>query len=298
MRFISRQNLNLNQPADNPRQRRNTPATPETPKPSLLTKRQRIVLVSIIMCIGLLFTLSNNLLFYRVQFVIGLGIVAYFLSLWALWEGMTKLKALMLLLLPSLFTVAIATFSFLIKPGWVIPLWMIKVFTSMVYGLSFYSILLSQNVFNVAAASRTIPLYRAASTVTFLFTLITGFLMFGVVLSFNLPFYLNGLIVVVISFLLSLPTLWSVNLEDLKLSLLIYAGLVSLMVGQMAMALSFWPIATTMWSLFLSTSLYLLLGMMTEILKERATPRIIYEYIGIGLGVLLFTFLATSWTGY
>lgn len=255
-----------------------------------LNKRQKIVLASIFLTIGLVVTLLHNNIFYKVQFVVTLGVIAYFLSLWALFEGMTRLKAITLLILPFLFTIAMASFAYLL------PLrWLVRVPVSVVYGLCIYFILLSQNVFNVAAI-RTIPLYRAASTVSFLFTLITAFFLYSVLLSLNLIFYWNSLIVFLITFPLSIQILWSIEMEKLTGLLIIISFITSLIVSQLALGLSFWPLTPTMWALCLSSALYIMLGVITEALKERLSRRVVFEYLAIGVIVFIFTTFVTSWT--
>lgn len=256
-----------------------------------MNKRQKIIIAAILLTIGLLFAVSHNNLFYRVQFVLGLGVLAYLISLWALWEGMTRLKAVVLLTLPAFFTIAMASFAYLL------PLrWLVRMPFAVFYGLCTYFILLSQNVFSVAAI-RTIPLYRAASTVSFLFTLITAFLLYSVVYSLNLPFFWNALAIFVITFPLVLQIIWSVEMESLDSRTIVTSFVVTLITAQFALALSFWPVATTMWSLFLASSLYVMLGVMTEQLRDRLTSRIAAEYLAIGVVIFLFTSWFTSWTG-
>ncbi|MBI3486359.1 hypothetical protein HY025_05485 [Candidatus Daviesbacteria bacterium] len=258
----------------------------------LFSKRQKIVIASIFITVGLLFfTQLKPLLIAQYQYILGLSILAYLLSLWALWEGMSRLKAVVLLTLPTLFTLGLASFYFLLPVRW-----LTRLPVAIIFGLSFYSLLLSQNVFNVAS-ERTIPLYRAASTVAFLFTLITIFFLFNVVFALKLNFYLNGLLVFLISFPLILQTLWSIEMEQVTSQVLIFSFILSLVMGEFAIAFSFWPIIPTIWSLTLSTMFYCLLGLTTQFWKERLSLRLVLEYLGVGGGVLIFTILTTSWVG-
>ncbi len=256
-----------------------------------LTKRQKIVISSIIITLGLLFIQTVNFFVLRYRLVLSLSIFALFLSLWALWEGMTKIKAVMLLILPTLFTLGVSSFYFLLPIRW-----LTRLPVAAAFGISFYSLLLSQNVFNVASV-RTIPLYRAASTVSFLFTLITAFFLFNVVFALNQPFFLNALEVIAISFPLIMQVLWSIEMENITAPILVYSGILSLVMGECAMALSFWPVVPTIWSLMLCTLLYILLGLVTELFRERLSGRVVWEYLGVGIIVLFFGTLVTSWVG-
>lgn len=218
--------------------------------------------------------------------------MAYVLSLFSLWEGLNLTKAVTLMILPAFFTIAVASFYFLLPVRW-----LTRVPVAVLFGLSFYLLLLAQNVFNVASL-RTIPLYRAASTTSFLFTLLAAFFLYHVIAAFNLMFLWNGLAVMVISFPLILQILWSIEMEDtISINILFQSFILSLILGELALSLSFWPTATTIWALFLSSAMYVLVGLTTQKLRGRMNKRVVYEYIGIGIIVLLVSFLATSWGG-
>lgn len=254
-----------------------------------LSKRQKIIVACTIITIGLISTQLINIFFLRYRFIFGLGLLAYLVSLWVLWEGITRQKAVVLMILPTMFAVAVASFYFLLPVRWLTRLPVAAIFF-----VSFYVLLLSQNVFNVAA-QRTIPLYRAASTVAFLFTLITAFFLFNVIFALQLPFYWNGLAVFLISLPLVMQMLWLLEMERVNNVVIIYSLLIALVAGESAIALSFWPAAPTVWSLFLSTILYVVLGIVLEHMRDRLTRRICIEYIAIGGLVFVLSSLATVW---
>lgn len=255
------------------------------------TKRQKIILASVLVTFGLLSTQLTDFNL-RFRFMAGLGILAGTLSLWALREGLNLTKAIILLILPTFFTIAVASFYFLLPVRW-----LTRLPVATFFGLTFYLLLLSQNVFNVAAI-RTIPLYRAASTATFLFTLLSGFFIFNVIYAFKLLFLWNGIMVFAVSFPLILQLLWSIEMEDrVGLSVIVQSLILALVLGELALAFSFWPMATTIWSLSLSSSMYVLVGITTQVLRGRLDKRMVWEYLGIGTMVFLVSFLLTSWTG-
>jgi hypothetical protein len=256
-----------------------------------INKRQKIILSSVLLTIGLLSTqlVDFNL---RFRFLGGLAVLAYALSLWSLWDGLNLTKAFVLMILPTFFTVALASFYFLLPIRW-----LTRLPVAILFGLTFYLLLLAQNVFNVASL-RTIPLYRAASTASFLFTLLSAFFLYNVIFAFNLLFFWNGLIVLVFSFLLILQVLWSIQMEDrISPAIVIQSFILSLILGELALTLSFWPSPTTIWSLSLASAMYVLLGLASQKLRGRINKRVVWEYAGIGAGVLLLSFLTTSWAG-
>ncbi|MBI2330509.1 hypothetical protein HYU94_03885 [Candidatus Daviesbacteria bacterium] len=256
-----------------------------------LNKRQKIVISTVILTIGLLSTqlVDFNL---RFRFLGGLAILAYALSVWSLWEGLNLTKAFVLMILPTFFAAGVASFYFLLPVRW-----LTRLPVALLFGLTFYLLLLAQNVFNVASL-RTIPLYRAASTASFLFTLLAAFFIYNVVFAFNLLFIWNGLIVALISFPLILQVLWSIQMEDrISGAIVIQSAILSLVLGELALSFSFWPMYPIIWPLTLSSAMYVFLGLATGILRGRTNKRVVWEYVGIGTVMFLVSFFTTSWVG-
>ncbi len=256
-----------------------------------LNKRQKIVISTLLLTMGLISTQLVNFEL-RFRFLGGLAVLAYALSFWSLREGLNLTKAVVLLILPTFFTVAAASFYFLLPIRW-----LTRLPVAVIFGLTFYLLLLAQNVFNVASL-RTIPLYRAASTASFLFTLLSAFFIYNVVFAFNLLFLWNGVIATLVSFPLILQVLWSIRMEDkISTAVIIQSAVLSLIMGELALSLSFWPMHPIIWSLSLSSATYVLLGLTTGELRGRLNRRVGLEYVGIGVIVLIVSFFMTSWSG-
>lgn len=264
-------------------------------RPNLnLDKRKKIILATCLITAALvLSTQTVYFLFLKYRLLLILGSVTYLLSLWALWEGMSRIKSVMLLLLPVSFTLAVAYFYFLLPVRW-----LTRIPVAVAFGLSFYILLLAQNVFNVSSI-RTIPLYRAASTTAFLFTIITSVFVFQVLHAVMLPFYWNGLAVFFVSFMLLLPMLWSIEMEKISAKIVVYAIALSLIVGEGALVLSFWPIPpnSLMWAIALGSVFFILLGVTLDVFREKLGRREVLSWMGFGLFVLAVILLTTSWTG-
>lgn len=260
-----------------------------------LNKRQKIIIVSVILSLGLISTQLVNFNL-RFKFMFGLAAVAYFLSLWALWTGINKTKAVILLVLPTLYTLAISSYYF------VLPIrWLTRLPVAIIFGLSFYLLLLSQNVFNVASI-RTIPLYRAASTAAFLFTWIAALFFYNVIDSLNLLFIWNAVAVILISFPLVLQLLWSVEMEDrVSSDNIAKSFVISLILGEFALALSFLPpietLITTLWSFQVAVMLYILVGITLDDLRSRLNSREVRWYLIVGIFVFITSLMIYSWVG-
>lgn len=259
----------------------------------ILNKRQKIVVTSIIVTLGfILVTQPVNVLFKRYYLVAILGGLAYFLSLISLWKGMSKSKAILLFILPVFYVVAFLGFYFLFK----YVRWLTRLPAALFFGISFYWLILSQNILNVAS-DRAIPLYRAASTANFVYTIFTFILLVGIIFSLNLPFFWNGLLVAIISFPLSIQSLWSIKMEKLSSQIIVYAAVLSLILGESALALSFWPQAPLVNALYVNSINYIFLGILSEYLRDKLRKRVIFEYSQIGGGLMLIIFLLTNFFG-
>lgn len=267
-----------------------------------LTKRQKIVSSSLILGVVFIFTtLSPHIFYKRYYLILVFGLLSYLLSFWSLWEGYTKqsfatnkTKILTLFTLPTFFCIGIASFYFVLNPDYI--RWLTRLPVAGITSAFLYLILLSQNVFNVAS-QRTIPLYRAASTSSLLFTMLTAVLIFSVIYTLRLDFYLNALYILLVSFILSLCVLWSVEMDKLSIQIIIYSFIISILIGELAMSFSFWPITPLFWAISLATTLYILLGMIHHFLRDRLTQKLIGEYLWLGGIVLLVIITLTSWTG-
>ena len=48
---------------------------------------------------------------------------------------------------------------------------------------------------------------------------------------------------------------------------------------------------------WLAKLVYVLVGLSTQFLRGRVIKRVVWEYVGIGVAILLISFFATPWTG-
>ncbi|MFC1727246.1 hypothetical protein ACFL0Y_01860 [Patescibacteria group bacterium] len=261
------------------------------PISSLLAKRQKFIITALLLSIGLLAIQLTNIT-WRYQAIAGLAFLTYWLSAWSLRPGLNGIEWLTTLVLPVFFTAGVGLFYFLLPVAW-----STRLPVAIVYGLGMYVLLLTENIFSVAAI-RTIQLLRAAHAVGFLLTLAVGFFLYDTVFSFRFDFWLNFLLVGLISCPLVLANLWSVNLEEkLNRKLWLFSLSFALILAEMALAFSFWPVSVVSGSLFLVTVMYILLGLGQLEFSEKLFKRSIYEYIGVGITVLLIMVMTTRWGG-
>lgn len=256
-----------------------------------LHKRQKFILTAVILAAGLLAIQVTNIP-WRYQAIGALAVLTYLLSAWSLVEGLTKIKWFTVLTLPVLFTAGVGLFYFLLPARW-----LARLPVALAYGLGIYVLLLTENIFSVAAI-RTIQLLRAAHAVGFLLTLVTAFFLYDTILSFRLDSWFNFLFVGVVSLPLLICGLWSINLEEgIGRKTWLYSFSLSLILAEMALAFSFWPVTVVTGSLFLVTTMYIILGLTQLEFSQKLFRRSIYEYLGVGIVVLLIMLFTTHWGG-
>jgi hypothetical protein len=257
---------------------------------SLFSKRQKIIFTTLVMSFGfILVTHQNIILFRQYHFIIILGVLCYILTFWTLLKGMNKTKALMVLVLPVVYVFSLIGFYFLFEQ----IRWLTRIPMAIFFGLSFYCLLLAQNVFHVAS-DRAIPLYRAATTANFVYSIFTLIMLHSIIFSFNLPFYWNGLLLFAGSLPVIIQSLWAVKIGDLTSHVIVYSAIVSLILAETGMALSFWPTSPLVSSLFLNAISYALLGTILELLKERLNRRTVVEYSSVGGILFAIIFFITT----
>ncbi|MBI3384734.1 hypothetical protein HY030_00905 [Candidatus Gottesmanbacteria bacterium] len=254
------------------------------------SKRQIFVISTLLLTLGLIATQLLPTAF-RYPSVLLLGFFSFLFSAFCLREDLSKHEWLTLLTLPTLFTLGVSYFYFLLPVRWITRL-PVAVF----YALGYYGVLLTENIFNVSAG-RTIQLIRAAQTVGFYLTLITCFLFLDLLFSLHLPFFVNFLLAFMALTLLFVQYFWSVRLTDkVERMVWIYAISLAFAASQIALAISFWPVRTLTSSLFLSSIFYAFLGIGGYELQDRLFKRVALEFITVPVFVFILMFVTTSWT--
>ena len=256
-----------------------------------LSKRQQFVIITFILAAGMVLTqLAPAELRYTM--VAALSLLTFLGTAFALREDLSGIEWLTLLTLPTLFTAAVGLFYFLLPVRWLTRLPVV-----ILYSIGMYALLLTENIYNVAA-ERTIALFRAAHSVGFLLSLLTYFLLTQTVLAFRLPHYSNVLLIGIISFFLLIDSLWAMELSA-RISGRVGRVSIALTVVLMELSwiLSFWPVSTTLIALFLTTCFYGLVGMGQQYLTERLYKKTIIEFLGVVSIVFSILILATRWRG-
>lgn len=254
-----------------------------------LSKRQRFVITSILLSTGFVGVafLDNQ---YRTLGIGSLGVITVLLFLWSLRESIRRDMTLLTLVLPFFFTISIGLFWFLL-PSSILA----RVPVVILCGLGIYTLCLTANIYSVASI-RTIALMRAARGVGFVLTLLTFFLILDTILSIREQVFVTSLLVMIISFPLYLQGFWSIPLgSKISKDVLTLSGISTLIMGEIALSLYFWPVTVVVGSLFYTVSAYVLLGLGQAKLEGRLFRQTAREYLTLGALVFIGMFFATRW---
>lgn len=256
-----------------------------------ITKRQQFVFVTLILTFGLVLT-QLAVEDWRYPMAFGLSLAAFFLSAFALRDDLRTIEWLSLLTLPTLFTAAVSLFYFLLPARW-----LTRVPVVLLYAIGMYALLLTENIYSVAA-DRTIALLRAAHSVGFLLTLVTFFLLVQTIMAFRFPFYLNTFFVILVSFFLVFQSLWSVVLENPVGSRVWHiAWIITVVLAETIWVFSFLPTRSTLTVLFLTTAFYGSVGMAQQYLVEKLYKKTVIEFFSLSVIVFFIVLITTHWRG-
>ena len=256
-----------------------------------MSKRKRFIITSLLLSLGFagIQFLENQYRFYAIGALTLLTIILFF---WSLREGIGKNMTVLTLVLPAFFTAGVGVFWFLLRAS-VFARLPIIIF----YGVGIYVLCLTSNIYSVAAI-RTIALLRAAHGVGFVLTLVTSFLVYDAILSLRVILPVTALAVTFLSFPLYLQGLWTASLEkEYSSELFSQAGIFSLIMGEIAAFLHFWPVTVVVGSLFLTVTMYMLLGLGQAKIEGRLFRETVREYLLVGALVFIGMFIATRWGG-
>ncbi|MFA6250581.1 MAG: hypothetical protein WC686_03710 [Candidatus Shapirobacteria bacterium] len=260
-----------------------------------MPKKIKYIISSVLAAVGFYFFIS---LPYEVRYF-GL-MVGTVLTMFCFWFGLgiifdkSLYIRLMSVILPSCFFVGFGMFIALL------PLSVLgMVSASVFFGVIFYILFLVENVFLVAIGYKTVPLYRAAYTVSLMVLLLAAFFMFDTLLSFNFPYWGNMLVVFVLSFLIFFYQFWAMTIElpddGVGKDKSVYVFIPAWLLSQIALVFSFWPVGIFKGSIYLVSGVYVLSGLIQAEIRERLFKRTWIMYIWIGVAILIGIISVTRW---
>lgn len=260
-----------------------------------MPKRLKYLISSILSALGfyLFISLPYNSHYYGL--LVGIVLIAF-----CFWFGLgivfnqSVYIRLMSIVLPVGFFVGFGLFAALLpQTFWV------NFLSSLFFGVVAYVIFLVENVFLVSIGNRTPLLYRAAYTVGLIILLLTVFFLFDSLFSFKFTYWLNAILILVISAISFMYHFYSVTIElpdDGKdKGIKSYILIPSLLVAELGLVLSFWPVGIFKGSVYLVMVVYIISSLIQLDLRGRLFKKSWITFVGISIAVFLGMILTTSW---
>ena len=261
-----------------------------------MPKRLKYFISSVIAAVGfnLYLGLSVESRYYGLMLLLAMVAFCFWFGLGIIFEGNIDTKV-MSVLLPVLWTLGFGLFSALLPTGW-LNILLLTIF----FGAVLYFMFLAENVFLVAIGYRTVPLYRAAYTVSLILILLVSFFVFNSLFSFKLPFWANMLTTVALGLLIFSYQYWAVAIElsddGREKGKWPYILIPTLLLTEFAGILSFWPVGIFKGSVYLVAVIYVISGLLQAEIRDRLFRGVALTYSYIGVAVAAAIILATSWS--
>lgn len=251
-----------------------------------MRRREKFVLSAFLLTLGLL-SMQFVGLTERYFLLLGLVVLTYGVSSWALNDDLQWYERFTLVPFSSLYIGVVGLFYFLLPENT-----LSLVLTMLIFGVGMYALLLTANIFSVAKG-RSIQLMHAAHAIQMLATIVMSLLFTNVLFSFNWPFWWNGLALGLFHAPLIFMTIWTFDLsstwEGIR-PLARHTLYASLILTEIGVIFSLIPFSIWHRSLFVMALVYLIVGVIESHGKGKLFTRTLTEY-GLAFGFLATLFL-------
>ncbi|MDP4009437.1 MAG: hypothetical protein Q8P53_00430 [Candidatus Shapirobacteria bacterium] len=260
-----------------------------------MSKRLKYIISSLVAALGFFFfaSLPFESRYYGLLVGIVLMVFCFWFGLGIVFEESLYTR-LMAVVLPVIFFIGFGLFIVLLPLNSLATLGI-----SIFFGLISYVMFLVENVFLVSIGYRTPPLYRAAYTVSFIVLLLTSFFLFDSLFSFRFNYWINMPLIFIISGLIFLYHFYSVSIEladdGKNKNIWAYVLIPSLLMSQLGLVFSFWPVGIFKGSIYLVSVIYVLCSLLQADVRDRLFRRTWLTYTWIGTAIILAIVLMVSW---
>ena len=260
-----------------------------------MPKRVKYLISSIIATTGFYFFISLPYSSHYYGLLVGAVLTAFcfWFGLGIIFDQSLYIR-LMSVILPVGFFVGFGLFAALLPQTFLTVL-----LTSLFFGVICYVMFLVENVFLVSIGYRTPPLYRAAYTVGLVLLLLTTFFLFDSLFSFKVIYWLNGIFVFIISWMVFMYLFYSVTIElsddGKEKNFWVYVLAPAFFMSQLGLVLSFWPVGIFRGSIYLVAAVYVISGLIQLDLRDRLFKKSSLIFSWISVAIILGVIVTTSW---
>lgn len=253
-----------------------------------IDKRQKFVLGMMVLSIGLFL---SEFQFEKAGIVVAiiLGLLTDVILYWAVKDDLEDNFSIGIFILPFFYSLAFALFYFLLPTRI-----LFRLILTTLYAFGLYSLFLSENIFTVGAI-RTIALLSGARIVSFVLTLLSYFFLTNTIFSLHQVIFLTIPLLALYTYPLVYQALWTYTIQKTPMPIREWAGVISLCIIEVAVAVWFWPSSPTVIALFLAGFLYTLVGLSHVWFEKRLFRSVMWEYVWVGVIVFFVLLLFTSW---
>ncbi len=233
--------------------------------------------------------------YYGLLVLLAMVAFLFWFGLGLIFEGSVDTK-IMVILLPGLWTIGFGLFATLLPST---PVYITG--SSLFFGVILYTMFLVNNVFLVAIGYKTVPLYRAAYTVSLIILLLAAFFLFDSLFSFKLPFWGNMLAALVIGLMLFTNNYWNIAIElpddGKEKGRWPYIIVPSIVLSELIGILSFWPVGIFRGSVYLIVVIYIISALIQAEIRDRLFRGVVRTFAYMAIGAILAMILTTKWGG-
>lgn len=254
-----------------------------------MRKRERFIVSSILLALGLLATqlVSSEV---RPLAIVLFFVASYLTSAWALHTTINGLEWFTILPFPAFYSLSVSLFYFLLPENLIS-----RIAILLLFGVGMYALYLSSNIYSIGKV-KTIQLLRAAHAVGSLFLFLMSLFIFNFIFSLRLFPALNALFVGLAIFIPILCAVWSIELlPKLTLRVIGISLFFSLVLAEIALALSLLPVGLWTVSLYLTAMLYIGFGVIQNFIIGRLFAKTFREYMWLTVFVTTSLLLLIDW---
>lgn len=257
-----------------------------------LDYRQRFVLASVLLDLAFIFGLFLTNFYDRLWYLIFLFLATGSIFFLVFFKHRFSVGIWLISFVPFYILGGGLLFELLLPSYW----WL-HLLESIIVFILIYTSFLVNNIFLVSA-QRTIKLFQAALGMSLFLIIISVFLAMDAVLIFRFSAWFNALLTFIIIGPISLYLIWIVDLSDkFKKIYWYYAFILTLLVAEGALVLSFWPTPLTVKAIFIASLVYALGGLYQAHFLEKVFKQTEEEFWWLMILIAGSVFLVTRWGG-
>lgn len=255
----------------------------------IMRKREKFIISSVLLALGLVATQLLNVELRPIAIVL-FFITTYLISGWALAKELNGIEWVTIVPFPAMYALSVSLFYFLLPSNL-----LSRTLVFGLFGVGMYALYLMSNIYAIGKV-KTIQLLRAAYAVGSLFLLLMSLFFFNFIFSLGLLGFLNAILVFIVSFPMLYCAIWSLELEQkISKKAVTIALLFSLVLAEVALAISWLPVSLWTASLFLTSLIYVGFGLIQHYFEGRLFTNTVREYVLLGAFVTISFMLLINW---